>query len=393
MCVKLHCFRFDSRTISSCPFRLGVNVVPLIAPPEVRFPDKMNLPFENGTCVNTAWTLLEGTESRSRVPWADSGWTAGIHRGSGCSQKLWAPRKMSLRQAVMECSSSKCHAIGLVGAENEALAKLTDSELLQRLQKDDTEHLFGGLGRCYDENGAESFTVQTGQTMLVKPKQPLNNVIDPVTTEASDTWTVVFARTITKQAKYTNPTTGNKEKVRVKLEHVAPPRVIIVGRQVFQSSGGIGAKDSAPAVGWKCALSDQEVEEAFKPVDSKSNAIKQAFKKATYSNRNLALPYVVGQTYLKDLYKLFCPDGTQNGIEIELPNGVYEVTTHFGNGYDEFKQDGSPKKKSGRRHYDTLCTVEGMMVANTQSKQKLSPIQVVKRVELMDGKMTVSWDD
>ena len=293
----------------------------------------------------------------------------------------------------MECSSSKCHAIGVAGAETEALTKLNDQELLQRLQKDDAEHLFRGLSDCYDETGATAFTVQSAQVMLVKPPRPVNNVVDPVEADPADTWTVVFAQTLTKTSRERNPATGIKERIKSKLEHAAPAGVIIVGREVFQPSGVASKDGDMPAAGWKCALSQTDAELAFAVVDSKGNAMKKAFKKVTYSYRNITLPYVVGQTYLRELHRLFCPDGTQNGVEIELPNGVYEVTTHFGNGYDQFEEDGSPKQRSGRRHYDTLCTVEGMMVADTQSKQKLSPIEVVKRVELLDGKMTVSQDD
>ena len=40
--------------------RFGVNVVPLENPSSVLYPELKTTPWDNGTCVNTEWTLYKG---------------------------------------------------------------------------------------------------------------------------------------------------------------------------------------------------------------------------------------------------------------------------------------------------------------------------------------------
>lgn len=93
-----------------CNTRYGVNVVPLNNPKAVMFQDLVNIPFRNGTCANTKWTLLEGKETRSeKIDW--SKWDKEEVVDQACSHVTSARAVhtynavMTLRHAVLSCSA------------------------------------------------------------------------------------------------------------------------------------------------------------------------------------------------------------------------------------------------------------------------------------------------
>ena len=102
--------RKEMQCDTACNTRYGVVVVPFVNPSTTAFPERVNIPWGDPACANSDWTLLtDGFVSRNAVDWTR--WTAKtLAAGKACGG---GERRMTLRQAVLECTRADCAGISV----------------------------------------------------------------------------------------------------------------------------------------------------------------------------------------------------------------------------------------------------------------------------------------
>lgn len=88
--------------------RYGINVVQAKNPASVAFPEVVNIPWGNQTCVNHELTMFNGAVTTSPIAWNQ--WKRTTTAGKGCSRDLWV-WTATLQQAIIRCDEPKCFGI------------------------------------------------------------------------------------------------------------------------------------------------------------------------------------------------------------------------------------------------------------------------------------------
>ena len=134
----------------------------------------VNIPWDEPVCGATDFAKLSDYQLRTSVDWkAWEKYTVIVKNAEMCGNVLWE-ETLTLRQAVLKCTTLECEGILWLQAESSSVASSTTSEAWGHLSSEDEEPIsdYSPLGDDYPVNLAYHFTgcgVPTGSTPTSAP--------------------------------------------------------------------------------------------------------------------------------------------------------------------------------------------------------------------------------
>jgi hypothetical protein len=344
-----------------CKNRYGVNVVPMINPSSVMFPELVNIPWVNGTCANTEWTKLTGAISKSeKINW--NKWDKTMVDNVACTAKQdqLSIKTTTLRQAVLDCTRTDCGGF--------AYRKRFDADEKQiNIMSGGTfDFVYCTIDAVYKSGTDFSAYKKTAAVMA------------PTLNPERSTTTLGFAFTAT-------------------ITTYSPTDVTFPENDGVTWARDIGDKYSNQNgvwFGWHCSLEESGDAKALGVATASRLAaaalFKEAKSKCSSQQKNPNVDCVEGgwlvddplhielpstEFYLKNVQNFGnCADGVKNHWEVQVSNGVYEVVAVVGRG-SQYNQ-----------YFVAGCSME-----NTRlhvHKKYYDPKTFTINVEVTDGKFT-----
>eukprot|EP00041_Stephanoeca_diplocostata_P031091 m.960219 g.960219 ORF g.960219 m.960219 type:complete len:1597 (+) comp23883_c0_seq1:128-4918(+) len=321
--------------------RYGVNSVPLIHPKDVLFKNvQSNIPFLNSTCMgsNEAFSPINGTDTTSAPSVSLQSRLGDAASGMMCDPRAGTvfTIQATLDMAVKRCSvEAACVAIAWTG----------------------TTSVWSGT--WFQFQGCRSTTSTTAAGRYVFTRPPAYDPTVDTSILATQTYHVSF-----QPAEFTDNIT-------------LPTGMVADNGLEFGSRLGL-------TYGWKCAMPSRITggirERALAPywwaITGGSMGI--GFSVSTGAN---AVPDV-NTTYAANLGYSTCADRSQNKWEIQVPNGVYRVTT--------VTNPAAPD--SVQNTWDLGCSIEGMVMQNVALINQPPQLRVNSGIiaQVTDGRLTLT---
>jgi hypothetical protein len=276
--------------------RLGVNVVPLVNPDTVYagFQHIVNIPFNNPDCVENGWTRVYGEVTESEVDWNAWERTADLVDNLICTAVSWTATQITLREAVLRCSSLDCVGI----AFSKPVSTSTTTSGATSVFYDPAQFPYEGL---YDFAGCTSSGVSVDTTAATIWKQNIPDV--PSDNIDFEPVTVSFQRSDAEVD--TMPAGYVRERGLMYELRKNTPELQELGR----------------VYGWLCNHSDSGGEANGTP-STADDAYIHVSQERSYDFCN---PDGSGSP----AYQRYWDNMTPNTWQMEVPNGVYSVTVNF----------------------------------------------------------------
>ena len=323
----------SSRMARNPKSRIGINVIPAKNPALAAF-DYVNIPWQNFSCANSDVTTAKGTVTTRNAPpqlavdWAR--WRKDTVAGARCKymivptgDRLFQAASstdyftMDLKTALLKCSSARCAGIvWKAGARPMA----------------EGEHAFQFCGesssRVYVAAAKIWATVPSeGHDAFFKPMASWRPFAPAPPSPPSPAIRVSFQPESTKAGAYPAPPAGWK--------------------------ADTGKTKGTGAYGWTC-----------------DNTAGMRAGKTVQDHLSSYLSFDT----------VFCPDGTPKVWEIDVPNGVYSITSYHNSIHPDF-----PERSPGGV---ASCTTEGQAIKGGGGQTQMDQEPYVRTVEVTDGRYT-----
>ena len=318
----------------------GINVVPLTNPASVAFPEVVNIPWKNSTCVNNNWTDVPGDDSVSETGRFERIAGAAGLRSCATAGNFEAPvrrqafsYRVTLDEAIKRCSRDSC-----VGVAWDSATIATN------------DRVFVGVHRFFLCSAWDTAPA-AGHTGWIKPTNRIAEALAPLTGTPPVDLTVDF---------HPNSTYARGGAV-----------VVLENDRILRDHGyQFGTRDrSSRQYGWSCSL-DQN----GRGGDAACPGGYFGIVSATRTEND-----TIDNTYTSQFSRCPCPDGRRPVWEMAVPNGVYNITTWHNMG---------EQITSFRAH---KCTMEH--VQQTQRSGFFDAREArnfTSTVEVADGRFTLS---